>query len=208
MAFQRHLTAIALVATLCATGPGPGPREHRETFEDAAVGSAAPGFSPEVGRWAVVALPEGGKAFAQTGESDAPVFNLALTTDAKFQDVDMTVRLRAVDGRNDQGGGLVWRAADARNYYVARFNPLEENFRVYKVVNGKRTQLATAEAKRTEGWRTLRVVMRRDHIACELDGRRLLDVRDATISDRGMIGLWTKSDARTQFDDFTWTAVE
>ncbi|MCA1684672.1 MAG: hypothetical protein LC745_01550, partial [Planctomycetia bacterium] len=88
------------------------------------------------------------------------------------------------------------------------FNPLEENFRVYKVVDGKRTQLQTADAKRTDGWRTLRVWMADDHIRCELDGRALLDVKDTTFPDRGMIGLWTKSDARTQFDDFTRNAFE
>ena len=95
-----------------------------------------------------------------------------------------------------------------RRVYVARFNPLEENFRVYKVVDGVRTQLQSAGAKRTEGWRTLRVWMFGDHIRCELDGRPLLDVKDGTFSEPGKVGFWTKSDARTRFDDFTRMAFE
>ena len=92
---------------------------------------------------------------------------------------------------------------DAKNYYVARFNPLENNFRVYKVVEGKRSLFQSAEVKLSEGSHTLRVVMAGAKITCELDGKRWLEVEDSTFSEAGKIGLWTKSDARTEFDDLT-----
>jgi len=83
-------------------------------------------------------------------------------------------------------------------------NPLEDNYRVYKVVAGKRIQLGTKEGlKVPEGeWHTLKIKMVGDHIECFLDGKKLLDVRDDTIPKAGQVGLWTKADAQTSFDDF------
>ena len=72
---------------------------------------------------------------------------MVLADDVSQKDVDLSVKMSAVAGREDQGGGLVWRAKDAKNYYVARFNPLEDNFRVYKVVNGKRSEMKSAEVR-------------------------------------------------------------
>ena len=84
-------------------------------------------------------------------------------------------------GKLDQGGGPVWRYKDAGNYYIARMNPLEDNFRVYKVVAGKRTQLSSVDIKvPAGGWHTIRVVHKADHIECYLDGKLHLDVKDDT----------------------------
>jgi hypothetical protein len=129
------------------------------------------------------------------------VYNVALVEGTRFGDLELRVMLKAVAGEIDRGGGLVWRAKDARNYYIARYNPLEANFRVYKVVDGVREQLGTAEAAVPDGWRALRVRMKGDDIECELDGSVRLHARDATFRDAGAIGFWTKADARTRFDD-------
>ena len=197
---------LVLIASLAAPGPGQG--EIRLTFDDEKSGEVARGFTSEVGRWVVVDLPEGGKAFAQTAKSPGAVFNVALRTGSRARNVEMSVRLRAVAGKEDQGGGVIWRAKDAKNYYIARFNPLEDNFRVYKVVDGKRTQFQNADVKLPGGWHTLKVRMIDDHITCDLDGKTLLDVKDATFADAGMVGLWSKADAQTQFDDLTVKVVE
>ena len=110
-------------------------------------------------------------------------------------------------GDTDQGGGIVWRYQDANNYYVARLNPLEDNFRVYKVTAGKRDkefQSETVKVKAVE-WHTLKVRMVGDHIECYLDGKKYLDVKDATLTKAGKVGLWTKADAQTRFDGFRVT---
>ncbi|MFO0972191.1 MAG: hypothetical protein U1A27_01960 [Phycisphaerae bacterium] len=134
--------------------------------------------------------------------SDSTTFNLALATGTSYQDVDVRVRLRPDSGREDRGGGLVWRCRDADNYYLCRLNPLESNFRVYRVVAGKRTQLASADAIAAAGkWYALRATMVGNHIVCRLDEQKLLDVTDNTIKSAGMIGLWTKADASSSFDN-------
>lgn len=144
-----------------------------------------------------------GHALAQTAESPAPMFNLCVADDTHCKDVEIRVAFKAVKGKKDQGGGLVWRYQDANNYYIARFNPLEDNYRLYKVVAGKRIQLETREDLKAPAgeWHTLAVTMKGDRIECSLDGKKQLESRDATFTRAGKIGLWTKADAQTHFDD-------
>jgi hypothetical protein len=206
--FRNVARCLALAAL--AAGLSPAPLRAQDgvkrswTFDDEATGRIARGFTGEVGSWAVVAS-DSGKALAQSAKNADPVFNIALADDTRARDLDLSVRLKAVAGELDQGGGLVWRARDAKNYYLARYNPLEDNFRVYKVVDGKRTQFQNADIPHTLGWHTLRVTMEGDHIRCFYDGKPYLDVKDTTFPEGGKVGLWSKSDARSEFDDLTLT---
>jgi len=127
--------------------------------------------------------------------------NLALGEEHPPLSADVHVQLRAVEGQFDQGGGIVWRARDERNYYLARWNPLEGNLRAYKVVDGVRTQLADKAVKAGPGWHKLRVWFARERIEIWFDGESTGEFKDTTFLTPGMVGLWTKSDARTQFDD-------
>jgi len=132
--------------------------------------------------------------------------NLAVAEWIWLRDVELTVRVRADSGREAQGGGPVWRCQDEQNYYACRFNPLENNFRVYKVSAGEHKQLLSAPAQTEAGrWYTVRVRMTDDRITCALDGERLLEVKDDTFSGPGMIGLCTPADAETSFDDLAVT---
>jgi hypothetical protein len=172
------------------------------TFDDNASGQIAKGFTNEVGQWSVVASDKG-KALAQSAKNANAVFNITLISDTNAKDVDLSVRMKAVAGETDQGGGLVWRAKDARNYYLARYNPLEDNFRLYKVVSGKRTLIQNADITHSEGWHTLRVTMSGDQMTCYYDGKKYLESKDTTFPEAGKIGLWSKADAQSQFDDLT-----
>jgi hypothetical protein len=195
---KRLVSVLLLIG--CAARAGEDPKKSW-SFEDDAAGSIPKGFTPSVGEWTVVATDDG-KVLAQSARNANPVFNLALVDGTDARDVDISVKLKAIAGELDQGGGLVWRAKDARNYYIARFNHKENNFRVYKVVDGKRSQpFQNADVKHHDGWTTVRVTMKGDHIECYLDGKKYLDVRDATFPDAGRIGVWSKSDAQSQFDD-------
>jgi hypothetical protein len=159
--------------------------------------------------WKVVAddttPSKSGYALAQTASSPEATFNLCVNTTGRFaNNVAVSVSLKAVEGKEDQGGGIVWLYRDANNYYITRFNPLESNFRVYKVVNGKRTQLETIEGIKGEPgkWHTIRVTQLGKEITCTLDDKHKLTVSDETFQKPGLVGLWTKSDARTHFDRF------
>ena len=131
-------------------------------------------------------------------------FNLALAGHETFGDLELEVAVQARSGVEDQGGGPLWRCIDQNNYYVCRFNPLESNYRVYVVKDGKREQLQSATVEtRAEQWYAVRVTMKGNRIACYLNGEKLLEVEDDTFSDPGRIGLWTKADAVTWFDNLT-----
>ena len=201
-------TLRKLAAVLVLSGPLVAPSfagdetKRTWTFDDEATGKIAKGFTNEVGEWKV-AESEKGKALAQTAKSDDATFNVTLVGDTNVKDVDVSVRLKAVAGDNDRGGGLVWRAKDKKNYYIARYNHLEDNYRVYKVVDGKRTMFLSANITHDDAWHTLRVTMTGDQITCYYDGKKFLEVKDTTFPEAGKIGLWSKADAQSQFDDLT-----
>jgi hypothetical protein len=130
-----------------------------------------------------------------------PLFNLCIASDTICRDPSLSVSVKAIKGRIDQGGGLVWRYRDPYNYYIARWNPLENNYRLYKVVDAKRTQLATADVTvPADQWHILKVVQSGQQIRCYLDGKLYLESKDATFTEPGKIGLWTKADAQSLFD--------
>lgn len=136
-------------------------------------------------------------------------YNLAIANGASMRDVELSVHVKAVAGEEDQGGGPIWRCIDEDNYYVCRFNPLEGNYRVYVVADGKRRQLASHKMELEAGrWYTLGVRMAGDKIECSLDGAKLLEATDATLPGPGRVGLWTKADAVTSFDDLHVTALD
>jgi hypothetical protein len=143
-----------------------------------------------------------GYVLAQTTDNPDALFNLCVAEEPSLKDVEVIVAFKAVKGKKDQGGGIVWRYQDANNYYVARVNPLEDNFRVYKVVDGKRAkEFQSAEVKvAADEWHTLKIKHIGDRIECFLDGKKHLDVKDDVIDKAGKVGLWTKADAQTYFD--------
>lgn len=155
--------------------------------------------------WKVVAdttAPSGPNVLEVQSHADSGTYNLAVLDTVSAKDADVRVRMKANSGQEDQGGGLVWRFKDENNYYVCRLNPKEGNFRVYKVVEGKRTQLESAMVEAAPGtWYELRAVMIGDSIECYVNGKPLLVAKDDTLKAAGKIGFWTKADASTSFDD-------
>jgi hypothetical protein len=160
--------------------------------------------------WRVVeddTAPAGtGHVLAQTAASPKAFIALCVAEDTSYQDVGVSVAFRAVHGANHQGGGVVWRYRDSHHYYLARADVRGDNVRVYKVVRGGRIELGSRDdLPISEAWHTLRAEMRGDRIRCYLDGTKHLEVRDSTFPGAGKVGLWTKGDARTYFDDFNIT---
>lgn len=143
-----------------------------------------------------------GYVLAQTAKGPNQLYNLATLKESSFLNGTLTIRLKAIAGELDQGGGIVWRYQDARNYYIARYNPLESNFRLYHVLDGKRTQLATEEKLSFPSvtWHTVSITHDADNIICSLNGKEILKAKDKSITQAGRVGFWTKADAQTHFD--------
>ncbi len=217
------LAACGIAAVIAGMSTGPDARAVMTLAVGSAGGSAVrtclfegdvtegipAGWRAETGTWQVLADPTGrGNVFAQvSGEHAGSYFNVAICEEVSLRNVAVSVRLRVRDGDEDQGGGPVWRYRDNNNYYIARYNPLEDNYRVYKVVNGKRIQLASADVEPPHPpfhslWQELAVRMDNDAIQCFLNGKLYLEVKDSTFEEAGKVGLWTKADAQTDFDDF------
>ncbi|MCA1561639.1 MAG: DUF1080 domain-containing protein [Acidobacteria bacterium] len=188
-------------------------------FRQDAVGRQPKGFefghTAGVGRpgtWVVQA--EGTNKFLVQTDADSTRsrFPVAVLSDVSATDVDLSVRFKPVSGRVDQAAGLVWRYRDQDNYYIVRANALEDNVVLYKVEKGNRTDLPVKGEGRTYGkkaevpagqWSTLRVVANGRVFEIYFNGTKLYEVEDATFSQAGKVGVWTKADSVTQFDDLT-----
>ena len=148
-----------------------------------------------------------GFALAQTAEGPNRLFNLCVLDGSSFADGVGQVHVKAVAGKIDQGGGVVWRYQDANNYYVCRYNPLESNLRLYHVKGGKRTQLATKENLSVPpgSWFRVSVEQAGNAMVCSLNGSKQLEASDATFPTAGRVGVWSKADAQSRFDQFEYT---
>jgi hypothetical protein len=167
------------------------------------------------GSWVVTAAadaPSGPNVVRQTSADDTSYRLPVLVADeATADDGTLSVRFKAISGRVDQAAGLVWRYLDENNYYVVRANALEDNVVLYKVEKGKRSALAPKgtpagtygvdrEVPARE-WNTLSVRFDGPLFTVSLDGTQLFQVEDRTFTEAGRVGLWTKADSVTEFDD-------
>lgn len=184
------------------------------TFDTDAADQTPSGFSfartggGSMGRW-VVRAEGGSKVLAQL-DADATSFRfpLAIADQPALRDVRVAVRCQAISGKVDQACGLVARYRDENNYFVTRANALEGNIRLYTVKAGKREQIADHDGPVTaNAWHELRFELRGDRLQVFWNGAQVIDHRDATFPDGGRVGLWTKADSVTYFDDFSAEAL-
>ncbi len=158
-------------------------------------------------RWAVFAddtAPSKPNVLKQSGEADYPV---ALKDDTSLKDGFVEVKFKPVSGKVDQAGGVIWRAKDADNYYIARANALEDNVTIYHTIKGSRVAFKNVNHPVKSGvWHTLRVEFQGNHFTAAFDGEKVIEVTDDSFSDAGKVGVWTKADSVTMFDDFSYGA--
>ncbi len=146
----------------------------------------------------------------QSGEATYPI---CIKDDTQVKDGYVEVRFKPLSGKEDQAGGVMWRVKDKDNYYVCRANALEDNVVLYKTLAGKRTALDIVGRKGGYGvketvaparWHTLRVEFKGNHFKVIFDGKSLFEVEDNTFKDAGKVGVWTKADSVTLFNDFSY----
>ena len=146
-------------------------------------------------------------------QSGKAAFPLAFRETTNLKDGFVEVKFKPIAGSEDRAGGIVWRAKDGDNYYVVRANALEDNVVLYKTINGVRASLDIVGRKGGYGvkvpvpagqWHTLRVEFKGSRFKVTYNGAALFEVEDASITDAGMVGLWTKADSVTAFDQFSY----
>jgi hypothetical protein len=182
-------------------------------FENEVAGKIPTGFTQtatgktQTLNWKIV-NDNGNKVVAQSAKNEGDYYNLLVLDKPVYQNFIMSVKIKAVAGEEDTGGGLVWRYIDNNNYYIARYNPLENNFRFYRIVDGNRKQLETVDYGIKSGeWFTMTIEMNGNKISAALNGNKMIETTDDTYTNAGKVGLWTKADAQTYFDDLTITYI-
>jgi hypothetical protein len=191
---------------------------HAVSFESNQTGSTPEGWTATLTgsgkpKWTVESdntAPSKAKVVKQSGRATFP---LLLKNGSSIKDGFIEVKFKAIAGSEDRAAGVVWRAKDANNYYVVRANALEDNFVLYKTVNGGRSALDIVGRKGGYGvsvpvpadaWHTLRVDFKGPRFSASFNGKPLFEVDDSTFTEAGMVGLWTKADSVTLFDDMTY----
>ena len=198
-------TLIAMISLITATSFA-----GTVNFDDARPGAAPAGWTAtKTGdgepKWTVekdATAPSGTNVLKQSGVATYPV---CIKDDTSLKDGFVKVHFKTVSGKDDQAGGVLWRAQDADNYYVARANALEHNVCIYHTIKGRRSeQKRVAVIVSPNEWHSLRVDFSGSHFTVTLDGNKLLEWDDDTFKEAGQVGVWTKADSVTLFDDFSY----
>ena len=190
---------------------------HAVSFESNQTGITPEGWTATLTgsgnpKWTVESdetAPSKAKIVRQSGRATFP---LLLKNDTSIEDGFIEVKFKAIAGSEDRAAGVVWRAKDANNYYVVRANALEDNFVLYKTVDGVRRAIDIVGRKGGYGvsvpvpaniWHSLRIDFKGPRFSASFNGKQLFEVEDSTFTEAGMVGLWTKADSVTLFDEMT-----
>jgi len=196
-------------------GAAPAVTTRRLSVPPAAAVSVTEHFDDEpadwkayVGTWQVRKDGNNGVYVQSATDSGYRAYPRALWLRARYSDLDMTMRMKPISGKIDASGGIIFRAQDEQNYYVVRANALENNLRLYTVIEVSRTPIASTKITRPAlgHWHTLRLIAVGPRIQVYLDGNLQIDHEDDTFT-TGWVGLWTKADSVTEFDDVAVTGV-
>jgi hypothetical protein len=156
-------------------------------------------------RWTVEADPSAPSAPNVLKQSGNGTFSWCVRKDASLADGFVEVKFKALSGREDQAGGVVWRWKDGNTYYVARANALENNVSLYYTEGGRRKTIQYVDAPvAPQQWHQLRVEFEGSKIRVVFDGKERIAVEDKHIGGGGAVGVWTKADSVTLFDDFSF----
>src|SRR6266542_4248932 len=203
----KRRSVFLTMATILITGTAFG---GTVDFDDVQAGGPPPGWTAtQTGsgsaKWSVEkddSAPSKPNVLKQSGQATYPV---CIKDDTSLKDGFVEMKFKPISGKKDQAGGILWRAKDSNNYYVARANALEDNVTIYYTINGRRTEKKRTKMRvATNVWHTLRVDFQSIHFTDTFDGKKAIEWDDTTFKDAGKIGVWTKADSVTLFDDFSY----
>jgi len=203
---MKALNALIIMSSLITSAA----RAETIGFDIAKPGEAPPGWTATKtgkgeAKWTIEkddTAPSQPNVLKQSGEATYPV---CIKDDTSLQDGFVEVKFKPISGKEDQAGGVLWRCKDKDNYYIARANALEDNVCIYHTIKGKRTEKKRTEMKvASNEWHTLRVDFTGTHFTVTFDGKKAIEWDDKTFTEAGMVGVWTKADSVTLFDDFSY----
>ncbi len=181
-------------------------------FDNFKTGAAPPGWTAtQTGsgsaKWSMEkddSAPSKPNVLKQSGQATFPV---CFKNDTNLKDGFVEVKFKPIAGKEDQAGGVIWRVQDANNYYIARANALEDNVTIYHTINGKRVAFKSINTKVTSGvWHTLRLDFKGNHFTVTFDDKKVIEASDNSFTEAGKVGVWTKADSVTLFDNFSYGA--
>ena len=204
MSMARTIGAATLIVTAVAA--------HAETvtFDASRAGGPPAGWTcgstgGGTPKWTIAADAEAASGRYVLKQSGKAPFPWCIKQGTALADGIVEVKFKPLGGREDQAGGVVWRWKDGDNYYVARANALENNVSLYHTEGGRRQTIKYVDAPVPANvWHTLRVEFSGTQIQVSLDGKTYIELSDSHISGAGAVGVWTKADSVTAFDDFTF----
>src|SRR5438876_752379 len=179
-------------------------------FDDAKAGALPRGWKSAVtgsgsAKWSIEqdnSAPSKPNVLKQSGVGTFPI---CIYESANLKDGFVEMKFKPIEGKEDQAGGVIWRVQDSNNYYIARANALEDNVTIYHTINGKRVAFKNINTKVKSGvWHTLRVDFEGNKFTVTFDGTKVIEATDASFANAGKLGVWTKADSVTLFDDFTY----
>lgn len=209
---MKDLAAVLIISSFTSGIVSEGSMAETINFDQDAVGSLPADWIAGVTgkgtpKWAVevdATAPSPPNVLKQSGSGTFP---WCVKRDTAVTDGSVEVKFKPVSGREDEAGGVVWRWKDGDNYYVARANALEDNVSLYYTQNGRRNTIKYANAPVTKNqWHLLRVEFSGKRIRVALDGKLYIELDDDHIQGTGAVGVWTKADSVTMFDDFSYTS--
>lgn len=224
----------ALVACTSSANPSmdePAPDIHSDarilTFDNESIGELPVSFTPALTggggavHWEIESQQVNGaenKLVTQLSKDKTNArYPLLVHQDFIATDVDVALDFKTLSGKVDASGGIVFRYLDSKNYYVVRANSLEGNVVAYKTINGKRTNIGVRGKSRAYGvnvpvmhqrWQTLRVIAKGAIFGIYLDDKKIFEVENDALTQPGNVGMWTKADAVTQFDNLTFRSLD
>lgn len=202
--------SLTIIATALAAGLAAAETVNFDNMQTGAppAGWTATQTGSGTAKWAVEkddSAPSKPNVLKQSGQATFPV---CFKNDTNIKDGFVEVRFKPISGKEDQAGGVIWRLQDANDYYIARANALENNVTIYHTIKGKRTEKKRAKMQVASGaWHTLRVDFSGNRFTVTFDGKKTLEWDDNTFKDAGKVGVWTKADSVTLFDDFTYSGT-
>ena len=200
---------FTMIVTTMATGLAAA---ETVNYDDTKAGVPPPGWTAAqtgsgTAKWTIEkddSAPSKPNVLKQSGQAAFPV---CFKNGTNIKDGFVEVKFKPIAGKEDEAGGVIWRLQDVNNYYIARANALENNVTIYHTIKGKRTEKKRTKMEVSSGaWHTLRVDFRGNHFTVTFDGKKALEWDDDAFKNAGKVGVWTKADSVTEFDNFIYAS--